>query len=250
MKAARPGPIPPGMAPSYTVEFDPVELQGRTYFVPGYARHRPAARAIVAGRLYEPQTHTLVARLLAEEPGSLVHAGTFFGDMLPSFSAACAGTVYAFEPVLENYLLARLCVEENQLRNVVLFHAGLGAQVGGGFVETHVRDVHRGGASRLADHGQPTTVMTIDALGLRDLRVLQLDVEGHERFALSGARATIGRCRPTILVEDNGHTCGPFFDALGYARIGAVPGLRVWAPTEAARPLLARLGDAGIHLAA
>ena len=45
--------------------------------------------------------------------------------------------------------------------------------------------------------------MSIDALGLDQLSLIQLDVEGHELLALQGAQKTIERCAPIIMIEDN-----------------------------------------------
>jgi FkbM family methyltransferase len=147
--------------------------------------------------------------------------------MLPSFSRACAGTVYAFEPVLENYVLAKLCVEQNGLANVALFNAGLSDQLGVGRVDTG-SSVHRGGGSEISDYGQPTTMISIDALDLANLSVLQLDVEGHEISALRGAERTIRRCRPVILIEDYKKLCGTLLESLGYQQSGKIPGLEIW----------------------
>jgi FkbM family methyltransferase len=44
-------------------------------------------------------------------------------------------------------------------------------------------------------------VRTLDELGLVDVRFVKADVEGNEREVLDGARATIARDRPIILVE-------------------------------------------------
>jgi FkbM family methyltransferase len=44
-------------------------------------------------------------------------------------------------------------------------------------------------------------VRTLDELGLADVRFVKVDVEGSEREVLDGARATIARDRPIILLE-------------------------------------------------
>lgn len=159
----------------------------------------------------------------------MVHAGTFFGDMLPSFSRSCRATVYAFEPVLENYVLAKLCLQENGLKNVVLMNAALGESLGVAYMDTgQDGGWHHGGGSRVANSGQVTAVLPIDALKISDLAVLQLDVEGFELPALKGSVETIRSCRPIILIEDNSRNCAPFLSGIGYAKVGAIPGLDVW----------------------
>ena len=42
---------------------------------------------------------------------------------------------------------------------------------------------------------------TIDSLGLSDVDFMKIDVEGHELEAITGASATIQRCRPVLVVE-------------------------------------------------
>ena len=109
-----------------------VRFNNAEFYVPDYARHRPVAQTVLDGRNVSPALHQFVGRLLEARPGSMVHAGTFFGDMLSSFSRKTPGVVYAFEPVVENYLLARAVVETNHLGNVLLMHSGLGAATAGG----------------------------------------------------------------------------------------------------------------------
>lgn len=213
----------------FSVAYRQVEFNDNAYFVPGYAEHRPAAKAIANGELYEPATHVLVKRLLEDRPGSMVHAGTFFGDMVPTFAKACPKTLYAFEPVLENYVLAKLGVEANSLDNVVLTNAGLGTEIMPARIDIGGEDgEHRGGSSKIALAGQATALTRIDALGLDDLSLLQLDVEGFELHALNGARETVDRCSPVILVEDNDNTCRTFFNETGYVSCGTIPGLKIW----------------------
>lgn len=213
----------------YTVSYLPVDLEGSRFFVPAYATHRPASRKLLRGQFYEPDTHRLMQVLLPQRPGDLVHAGTFFGDMLPTFAAACQGRVYAFEPVLESYVLAKLCLIHNDIKNVALFNAGLGAELGIVHMDTGDGQAHRGGASQVADTGQVTTLMAIDCLAIETLAVLQLDVEGFEEPALQGAEQTIARHRPVIMVEDNNNTCAGFLEPRDYHHVGRIPGLEIWA---------------------
>ena len=211
---------------SYTVPYEMLELGNSKYFLPSYALHRPACSMMMDGQTYEPDTHRIVALLLDSLDGNLVHAGTFFGDMLPAF-AATGKRIYAFEPVLENYVLARLCMIENGLSNVLLYHSALGE--GQGTVKMDVGDgKHKGGSSHVADDGQITSLLSIDSICPENIAVIQLDVEGHELPALEGARETILRDNPVIMIEDNKAMCAPFLTELGYEQVGEIPGLRIW----------------------
>ena len=215
---------------SFAVEFRRVSTSSGTFFVPEYAAHRPASECILSGTLYEPDTHALIAMLMKLRPGSLVHAGTFFGDMLPSFARACPSTVYAFEPVLESFIMAKLCIQENELDNVLLMNAGLGESASVARIDTgDEAGVHQGGSAKIGSRGQFTSLITIDSLGIPDLSVIQLDVEGHELEALKGGIDTIRKNAPIVLIEDNKNNCGSFLKSLGYARRGEVPGLSIWA---------------------
>ncbi|CAN7472540.1 FkbM family methyltransferase [Mycolicibacterium frederiksbergense] len=67
----------------------------------------------------------------------------------------------------------------------------------------------------------PTT--TIDALGLRRIGVIKIDVEGHELAVLRGAAETLRTAKPTCIVETaERHTPGgvaqtfTFFESMGY----------------------------------
>lgn len=218
------------------------------YCVPLSSRHRPAARMVLSGGVWEADTIALLrARCGA---GDVVHAGTYFGDFLPGVARALApdAVLWAFEPSRENYRCARVTVELNELGNVRLAHAGLTDHAGAGLVVTaDATGRALGGASRLlASRSAPGAVVeavplvTVDARvpGDRAVSVLQLDVEGHEEAALRGAIGTIRRCRPLLVLEvtpqTTWRTSAWFHDevlSLGYRDAGLVCGNVVLEPT-------------------
>ncbi|MCP4471368.1 MAG: FkbM family methyltransferase [Gammaproteobacteria bacterium] len=217
----------------FKVAFEKLEMDGSLYFVPKYAEHRPAVQKVLNGEYYEPLTHEFVSKLCSLNKGSIVHAGTFFGDMIPNFSKAVSGTVYAFEPVLENYILAKLCVDNNCLDNVFLLNAALGSTVTNLRIDTNEDDGrHAGGGSKVANDGSICSSVTLDSLHLDDLILIQLDVEGHELEALRGAKDSIQRCRPLIAIEDNNKSCSDFLTANSYVFHTQIPGLGIWVPDE------------------
>jgi len=182
------------------------------YCVPQSSCHRPAARKILFGEVWEPETIEYMASHVGS--GDIVHAGTYFGDFLPALSQACAvgANVWAFEPNPENFRCARVTIEINGLNNVEIMNAGLGAQ--SGKLPMKVSDESGralGGGSRLGTGNGETRneqfieadiIMLDDVLPVdRRITVLQLDVEGFEQQALSGAIGTIRRCKPILVLE-------------------------------------------------
>lgn len=179
------------------------------YCVPLSASYRPAARKILAAKVWEPDTITFMANNAAD--GDIIHAGTFFGDFIPALSSAVAAgrRVWAFEPNPDNFRCAEITISLNKADNVVLQHAALGDVIGS--LPMEVRDAigrSLGGASHLvADADGPTVTMvpvvTIDSAvpSDRKITVLQLDVEGFEQNALIGALETIRLWRPILILE-------------------------------------------------
>ena len=209
-------------------------------YLPERAAHRVAVREFAEGRYYEPFTHFAFRTILEGKGGrNVVHAGAFFGDMLHTLSKSAA-RVYAFEPVLENFVFAKKNAERLGLDNVVLINAGLGEE--DGLLPIRTTDKQGrfiGGGStfntgpRTEQHAYETApVFRIDSLPVTDVALIELDVEGFELPALRGAQATIERDRPVILIEDNKENCAEFLASIGYQFSFATKGLRFWGVNE------------------
>lgn len=203
--------------------------------------HRPAARLVAEGQVYEPATIEFIRNRCGD--GDVVHAGTFFGDFLPGIAARLGpgALVWAFEPNPSNFALAGETVRLNRLDNVRLQNAALsgtagqrvmvtrnpaGGSLGGGsyLVEGTEGDV----AEVVPGQTDEVAAVRIDDVVPADRRVsiVQLDVEGHEVPALEGARATIERCRPILILErfEDGARLAALFPGLGYRPVGRLHG--------------------------
>jgi FkbM family methyltransferase len=174
-----------------------------------------------------------IAFMCAKSDGAdIVHAGTFFGDFLPALSKATVGTIWAFEAVLESYRCAKTTIALNELNNVELRHAALGASNGVvSFATTNEHGHALGGASHVDQTSGTEPVVQIpldDAITLsRPISILQLDVEGYENEVLKGAQELIRRHRPIIILET---VPEGFADRYGYAFDGRLAENSVFRP--------------------
>lgn len=109
--------------------------------------------------------------------------------------------VYTFEPDPDNFhCLVNNCPEPNIIK--------LQAAVGDRSHPVGLKYVHgrrnMGAVAVDVDNDGLYPVLRIDDLALSRCDLIQLDIEGYEPVALRGARDTIARFRPVIMVEDKG----------------------------------------------
>lgn len=124
-----------------------------------------------------------------------VQAGGNIG-LWPRRLAQAFSRVITFEPDA----VSRACLERNVPANVEVYPDALGAVPGWCGL------AHRSLGSHRIVTGESIRMTTIDALQLRDLDFLQLDIEGYECHALAGAQETLQRCHPLVQVELRGFT--------------------------------------------
>ncbi len=110
-------------------------------------------------------------------------------------------TVIAFEPVA----MFRECLLKNVVaKNLVVKTQALGDQdmqatmvlTQGNTGHTHIDPNKQGG---------DTQVIRLDNLKLENVDYIKIDCEGYEYRVLAGAKETIQRCRPVVVVEQKPH---------------------------------------------
>lgn len=181
------------------------------YFTPLSSQKNPAVQKIFSAKVFEPETVKFMRKNCGK--GDIIHAGTFFGDFLPGISNALSegSKIWAFEPNVENFRCAQITCLINNLKNVNLHNAGLGAHKSKVkmLVETE-SGIGLGGMSKIINEPKKGRTIEVDINLIddaipkdRSVSIIQLDVEGYEKEALSGALETIKRCKPIIILEDN-----------------------------------------------
>jgi FkbM family methyltransferase len=170
---------------------------------------------------------------LVKEKKLIIQAGGNCGFYIKQY-AEDFQTVLTFEPDSRNFFCLSYNVPE---KNVFKFQACLGNENKSlGLILGKSGDnlLNVGGFKPIENGIIPQ--ITIDSLGL-DPSVIQLDVEGFEPFVLLGARTTIERSKPLIVLEeiaDRGENYGwplekikELLDSMGYERFEQVSKLDV-----------------------
>ena len=151
--------------------------------------------------------------------------------------------VCSFEPAPTTADVARRIAERNDLP--VDVHQ-MGVSDSDGEAELFLSPVSDASNSLVAgfrdtDRTVTVPIVTIDSFTAShgvDPDIIKLDVETHERAVLDGARNTIERHRPAIVIEvlrrkgrDHGVEIQDFFDGLGYAyyELSSTP---TWRPSD------------------
>ena len=175
--------------------------------------------------------------------GSLKDRGPFEPDSLAQWAKMCAGGgtaidvgaytglftiaarrlgchVHAFEPMPFN----RARLKENAKLNRVSEHVNseVISDECGETIITYNPIPYTSGASLIRKSGAQLRVhsLSIDSLQLKQLTAIKIDVERAEPLVLRGARETLARHRPSLLVEvlgeDEGQAVLGALDGLGY----------------------------------
>ena len=116
--------------------------------------------------------------------------------------------VFAFEAVPSTFEYLRRNTAE--LANVTALNVAAGPAAGEVYFSHYPRHgqlshVDGGIAVEKTSRIGPVPVQTIDSMNLADVSFIKIDTEGFELPVIEGAVETIKRCRPLILVEQNGN---------------------------------------------
>jgi len=180
-------------------------------------RKRHYLRKLKAASLEDEPELASIA-LLTKPGDTVVDIGANFGlfTRFLSESVGERGRVYAFEPTPEMFAVLGFVRDRLNLTNTTLWSRALSDRAGSAEIRVPVRDDGTlnlyestldadGGAGPSLAHAIATT--TLDAFceeeTISKVDFIKCDVEGHEIAVLNGARETLRRHRPTILLEVN-----------------------------------------------
>lgn len=163
-------------------------------------------------RLYYLKSRSHRIGLFAKSEQTVVDIGANIGETALSFakSVGSSGRVFAFEPNPEIFSELKVNCSLNSNLNVQCENVALGAA--GAMVSMVQMEERNPGTMTIAHEvdGQRAsvcnvTVSTLDdylsAIGLKNIDLIKIDVEGYETFVLYGAVNIINECHPVLIVE-------------------------------------------------
>jgi FkbM family methyltransferase len=129
--------------------------------------------------------------------------------------------VHAFEPVPEHHEC--LVANTHEYKNITLYNTAVSSVGGSVFMRQAVENSGMSTVSTTATELE-VDLITIDSVGIADVDLIKIDVEGHEHNVLIGAQNTILKYEPLLFVEIlHAHrSSSPVFDLLkhwGYTQI-------------------------------
>jgi FkbM family methyltransferase len=148
-----------------------------------------------------------IDRLLARhtKPGTTaIDAGAHIGTHTLELARRVGvdGRVYAFEPQKKLFRELVFNLRLNQAMNVVPLRFALGDS--SEIIEMSPPVARNEGGTGVGLGGDRAELRKIDSFEFQNVSIMKIDVEGYEDHVLRGARETIKRWKPVLLVEIQG----------------------------------------------
>ena len=158
------------------------------------------------------------------KPGTtVIDAGAHIGTHTLALAklAGAEGRVYAFEPQRKIYRELVYNIRLNKAANVVPLRFALGDRAG--VIEMAQATPGNEGGTQIGTGGDRAELRALDSFSFRNVSFIKIDVEGYEDHVLDGARETIQRNRPVILIEIQG---GKTYETASPAMRATIDGTR------------------------
>lgn len=136
-----------------------------------------------------------------------------------------AKKVYSFEPFAQTFDILSINIALNHLENiVVLSNKGLSNEVCNAKVKSFW-DRNIGGTSFMKDNDGGYNFVPLDSIEIPEkIDLIKIDVEGHEMETLQGAKSTIIKNKPVIVIEtfDKKEQVANFLTSCGYELVDTI----------------------------
>lgn len=185
-------------------------------------RRRHFQREIRRGRFYtDEKEYALLHTLLGQGDWALdIGANVGHYTMRMAELVGPSGRVIALEPVPDTFALLAANARLFAHANVSLLNVAVSDRIGVASMQiprfaSGLSNYYQAHLS--AGPGLAVLTLSIDALSLPPVRLVKMDVEGHELPALQGMRGLLARDHPVLIIETGSQETMTFLGDLGYA---------------------------------
>jgi FkbM family methyltransferase len=160
----------------------------------------PTFRGFTPRRMERETLDTFCWQYQPLSQDTVLDVGAGIGEEAITFSrlVGSTGRVVSVEAQPSTYRRLILTCKLNRLDNVTAVHAAISDRSGEAHIEDAQDDTHIRAALR-DEGGVPVSGVTLDGLtsrlGIGEIALLKMNIEGAERFALRGAQETLRRTR-------------------------------------------------------
>lgn len=176
------------------------------YDVPGLGSfyidylHDTIKRTLSEGHVWESNIVELIKKH-AREGSIVVDLGSHIGTHLVTMSKAVGedGLVIGFEPQMKIFSELVQNMQLNQCNNVIAYRCAVGRNFGE--VQMRIPFTSNEGGASIGSGGDFAPLVPLDSLNLENVSLMKIDVEYYEDEVLAGARQTILKNQPVIIIE-------------------------------------------------
>jgi FkbM family methyltransferase len=162
--------------------------------------HDTIKNALSRGELWESNIVELIKKFSFKGTVA-VDAGSHIGTHLVSMSQAVGeeGYVLGFEPQMKLFSELYHNMQLNQCKNVRAYRCALGRDFNQ--IQMNVPYTSNEGGTSIGEGGDFAPLIPLDSFNLNNVSLIKIDVEGYEDEFLIGAKETIRRNQPFIIIE-------------------------------------------------
>jgi FkbM family methyltransferase len=159
-----------------------------------------------SGKIWEPKLEKLIKKYVVPN-STVIDIGAHIGSHTLTLSkyAGNGGKVYAFEPQIKIFRELVMNIKLNDCHNIIAFRAAVGN--GSGVIQMMKAAGGNEGGTGFGIGGDFAQILSLDQLALKDnISLIKIDVENSEYQVLLGAKETIAKNRPVIILEIMGNS--------------------------------------------
>jgi len=158
-------------------------------------------KSMLSGRMWEKKIVSIFHEYITQDD-TVLDVGSYIGTHMVEMSKL-ANRVYSFEPVPLISACVKKTIKAMNISNVKHYNVACGNHTGSDFIHTNYNGDSSLGGIRDHKFSQKfeCKVVKLDDIINEPIKLMKIDVEGHEFEVLAGATNIIEEYKPIIIIE-------------------------------------------------